>query len=587
MKKQKQQKNRQRKKKSIKWGLIALVIFCWVLPLTATCGITIYYMSDQINNQLVEKITDAMETATTLSMNELDTMIDSAHMTSYDPTIRKAYKAYERNHIEVNLYSATRSFLKNQYQNDDRLLMTMIAFNGIDDVYYVINNANRRSYSDLADYKANAHEAVKEYASTLDSRIGFYNYNGRIFMVRNLLDNRYKPYAIMIMEINKEVAFNSFSAVIWGTDCTLWLNETPVEIKGGEIAPDSMGITFDPKAEGNIFNKGMSMIYGGKKADHYHMGYAVKIDNEMLMGKLEQFQAILVSVGVMLIPLMFLVIRYFYKNVSYPLGTITEAFAQLENGKLGIRINEELNNREFQYFSKAFNKMSDRLKYQFDCLYMEELALRDAKIMALQSQINPHFLNNTLEIINWEARMAGDMRVSRMIEALSQMLDAAMDRKGRPVVRVSEEMMYVDAYFYIISERFGKRLTVKREIDESLLDCYVPRLVMQPIIENAVEHGVEPMQNGTITIKIYKDMQNLVLEVDNNGKMTPEDEERIEKLLSDDYDAAQENSSNLGIRNVHQRLRIIYGEHSGLSIKMNNFGGTAAKIIIPIEQSKQ
>lgn len=410
MKKQKQQKNRQRKKKSIKWGLIALVIFCWVLPLTATCGITIYYMSDQINNQLVEKITDAMETATTLSMNELDTMIDSAHMTSYDPTIRKAYKAYERNHIEVNLYSATRSFLKNQYQNDDRLLMTMIAFNGIDDVYYVINNANRRSYSDLADYKANAHEAVKEYASTLDSRIGFYNYNGRIFMVRNLLDNRYKPYAIMIMEINKEVAFNSFSAVIWGTDCTLWLNETPVEIKGGEIAPDSMGITFDPKAEGNIFNKGMSMIYGGKKADHYHMGYAVKIDNEMLMGKLEQFQAILVSVGVMLIPLMFLVIRYFYKNVSYPLGTITEAFAQLENGKLGIRINEELNNREFQYFSKAFNKMSDRLKYQFDCLYMEELALRDAKIMALQSQINPHFLNNTLEIINWEARMAGDMR---------------------------------------------------------------------------------------------------------------------------------------------------------------------------------
>lgn len=110
---------------------------------------------------------------------------------------------------------------------------------------------------------------------------------------------------------------------------------------------------------------------------------------------------------------------------------------------------------------------------------------------------------------------------------------------------------------------------------------------MQPIIENAVEHGVEPMQNGTITIKIYKDMQNLVLEVDNNGKMTPEDEERIEKLLSDDYDAAQENSSNLGIRNVHQRLRIIYGEHSGLSIKMNNFGGTAAKIIIPIEQSKQ
>lgn len=587
MKQQKKRQKKEHKKQSIKWGLIAIVIFCWVLPLTATSGITMYYLSDQVNNQLVEKITDAMETATTLSMNELDMMIDSAHMTSYDPSIRKAYKAYERNGIEVNLYSATRSFLKNQYQNDDRLLMTMLAFDGVDDVYYVINNANRRSYSDLADYKANAHEAVKKYAATLDSDIGFYNYNGRIFMVRNVLDNRYKPYAIMIMEINKEVVFNSFSVVSWGTDCTLWLNETPLVIKGEAISPDSAGVTFSPKAVGNIFNKELSMIYGGKKADHYHMGYAVKIDDKTLMAKLQQFQTILITMAVLLVPLMFLVIRYFYKNVSYPLGTITEAFAQLENGKLGIRINEELNNREFQYFSKAFNKMSDRLKYQFDCLYMEELALRDAKIMALQSQINPHFLNNTLEIINWEARMSGDMRVSHMIEALSQMLDAAMDRKGRPVVRVSEEMMYVDSYFYIISERFGKRLSVKREIDESLLDCYVPRLVMQPIIENAVEHGVEPMQNGTIVIKIYEELQNLVLEVDNNGKMTPEDEKRIEKLLSDDYDAAQENSSNLGIRNVHQRLRIIYGERAGLSIKMNNFGGTSAKIIIPIEQSKQ
>ena len=132
--------------------------------------------------------------------------------------------------------------------------------------------------------------------------------------------------------------------------------------------------------------------------------------------------------------------------------------------------------------------MSARLQTQFDCLYQEELARRDAQIKALQAHINPHFLNNTLESINWQARMSGDVKASRMIEALSTVLDAALDRKGMPEVPLSEEMRYVNAYLYIVTQRFGERLKVDIDLPGALMGCRVPRLILQPVIENAVEH---------------------------------------------------------------------------------------------------
>ena len=144
--------------------------------------------------------------------------------------------------------------------------------------------------------------------------------------------------------------------------------------------------------------------------------------------------------------------------------------------------------------------MSGRLKYQFDHIYEEELALKDARIMALQSHINPHFMNNTLEIINWEARLAGNDKVSEMISSLGTLLDAALDRKKQPEVPLKEELTYVKAYLFIMKERFGKRLEVTLEIPEELYQEKVPRLILQPVIENAIAHGVQVQGTGKVRI---------------------------------------------------------------------------------------
>lgn len=174
------------------------------------------------------------------------------------------------------------------------------------------------------------------------------------------------------------------------------------------------------------------------------------------------------------LPLVFIIYNFLNKRVNRPVQDLIKVFDVVRAGEYGTQIENMANSEEFYHMEESFNYMSSQLKQQFDKIYMEEIALRDAKIMALQSQINPHFLNNTLEIINWEARLNGNMRVSQMIEALSTMLEATMNRKAGSLQYCGGEMEYVDAYLYIITQRYGEKFTCRKEIDESLLNYKNP-----------------------------------------------------------------------------------------------------------------
>ena len=174
------------------------------------------------------------------------------------------------------------------------------------------------------------------------------------------------------------------------------------------------------------------------------------------------------------------------RRISYD-KTVQQKYEQYQRGELS-------------YTAIGFVQNQGRLKYQFDHIYEEELDLKDARIMALQSHINPHFMNNTLEIINWEARLAGNDKVSEMISSLGTLLDAALDRKKQPEVPLKEELTYVKAYLFIMKERFGKRLEVTLEIPEELYQEKVPRLIPQPVIENAIAHGVQVQGTGKVRI---------------------------------------------------------------------------------------
>jgi two-component system sensor histidine kinase YesM len=270
------------------------------------------------------------------------------------------------------------------------------------------------------------------------------------------------------------------------------------------------------------------------------------------------------------------------------MGVMVDAAGQLEKGDIGMQIEgRTMPNLEFEVLKTSFNQMSSEIKYLFDYAYSEKLARKDAKIIALQSQINPHFLNNTLEMMNWQARMSGDVTVSKMIEALGTLLNYSMSRENKKMINLAEELRCVDAYCYIISMRFGKRLKIEKEIDTELLQLPVPQLILQPLIENAVVHGVETVKSGTIWIKVYQQEKNAILQIVNTGKeMTKEDIERIDDILNGKYLQSQEDTGKheaLGIHNVNERIKLIYGEDYGLTIRPLNEEETASTITLPLE----
>lgn len=561
---------------SLKWELVGTFLACWILPVLIIVAVLGCYISGNIDQQQADMMTAGVENAVKLVNSRLDAAIASSRNASYYAEISHAHREYMVTGDQVARYEAVKTFLDLQYKYDDKFLAATLFFcDDPDSLCYTrsgLSAGRGGHYSDI-------HGLVKELYPAIGTRVEFIESDGRLYLVRNLVDagRRFEPYAVLVLELDTFSVFESLNNLPWRMGAAVRLNDANLVLAGDPIPAwldlSSLTGSVTTCEQGDLF-----YVYAGEKRPDYYFSYSVELDRMQGMEEFSRFRSMLLAVLALALPLLAVTIQFIYRNITRPIDRLITATRHIKGGDLGYLAPPEEANREFHILTEAFNSMSGKLKEQFERIYSEELALRDARIMALQSQINPHFLNNTLEIINWEARLSGNVKVSRMIESLSTMLDAAMDRKGKPEVRLAEEMIYVDAYLYIISERLGKRLTVEKEIDASQMDCMVPRLILQPIIENAVEHG--EARQRRIVIRAFREEESLLLEIENDGVLSREDQRHIALLLSDKYDARDENSSSLGIHNVHQRLRILYGPGSGLEIRDNGKGTVTARLTI-------
>lgn len=587
-----------KKSKSLKGSLVRLVLLCWILPVILITMLTITTVVRSINKQVVKNASTMVSSAKQVCMERINFAVDSARYVTYNTTIKRSYNSFKKNNDYVELYQNIDTFLVGNYKFDNKFMLTLVQFLESDeeisgDVFYTFNEAlfpssksetGREAYGTFVESDS---KAAMEFAKTLDTYVGFLNCDGRLYIVRNLYLDYSEPKAVLVMRLNTSDWFDAMTNTSWSKNVTLALNGESLVVTGEKM--DLNAIVGEYQENGN--KETNSVNYNGElyfcdeiQTNDYTFSYAVLVDDNVLLREVQYLRYLLLIISLLIIPLIAIVFRYFQKNVNEPIRNLTSGAGEIEKGNFGYQVTSDAKSAEFIHLTDTFNEMSAQLKDQFDRIYREELALRDAKIKALESQINPHFLNNTLEIINWEARLGNTANVSSMIEALSTMMNAAMNRDENPLVHLSQEMMYVDAYLYIIGERFGKRLEIKKEIDKSLLDMYVPRLILQPIIENAVEHGVSPLQQGVIIIRIRRDEENIYIEIENNGDMSEDDERKVSELLKLDNESVKTSSAHLGIRNVHERLKIIYGDKSGLSINVTNEKTVLAKITIPISQ---
>lgn len=577
-----------KRKISVKSRIIALMLLCWLLPLILMTGVNIYYIYGSQFESKISKEIDQLKFNDQVSAERLGKVVEASLNASYDGTLMQLYQRYQRRTImEHDLLASSMYYLGNRYGRDSRVKAAILWYREnpgkLNSSAY--NTSEGATYQLVQNYWNEDHEAIARISEDLGTAVRFYNNGRRLYLVRNLYSPDYENAAVLVLLVNENNCFENYSIFPEGTSVTLHVDDCSFSLIGDEVTEEETGLTEMGGSSGYIWENGVLRLYHDMSVEGHRMVSLVRFDNSSSFTLFYGYKAILIGMALCLIPLLAILLLVFYRHVTKPIQVMMEGAEEIEKGNLGYQLEYEPGSTEFQYLAESFNKMSERLKYQFDHIYEEELALRDARIMALQSHINPHFMNNTLEIINWEARLSGNQKVSQMIEALATLMDAGIDRKKQPEVLLSEEMIYVNAYLYIISERLGKRLTIKKELPEEIMQYKVPRLILQPVIENSIEHGVVKKGQGTVVLSGYKEGRFLYLEIVNEAVLTKEDEAKIERLLDVNYDTSKESSGSLGIANVNQRLKILYGEPCGLSMEKIDEEHVRARLTILVERS--
>ena len=549
---------------SLQLGLMTTIVICWLVPILIIVTLGGMLFGDNYHRSVRQEIDASADYALRQVHQQLKDAIRDSKTISYDGIVRSAYRSYQQDGDSAALYRSISDYLSLSFSRAESYKAVFISFwDKTVDVDVYLLSSGTAGYEFLQACR-DCEPFVLQRMADADTDICFLLLEGNLYMARNLLDSHFEPYASVVMVLEPSVVFQPLHSVPRIHDLRLEIDDTVFCMdEGNSLVPAQSGqedIRYEAEADGHRF------------------AFTAELEKYDLWGENPWLPRAACAVALMVLPLLVVVIALFRHHVSQPMQTLVSANLLVQSGQRGYQIDRRPPNREFEKLYSHFNAMSAELKCQFDRSYQEQQAAQRAQIKALQSQINPHFLNNTLEIINWEARIAENDRVSAMIEALSTMLGAALDRDGRTQITLKEELGYVEAYLYIIRERLGEGFRVHQQIDQSLLERLIPRLILQPIVENAVEHDITTRRGGSLWVRAYRQEERMVLEVEHDGQMTEEDRQNIRRLLSGEA----EDGGQVGLRNVHQRLKLIYGPEGTLSVEQTPEGTILARISFPM-----
>ncbi|MGI6778881.1 MAG: sensor histidine kinase [Acetivibrionales bacterium] len=236
-------------------------------------------------------------------------------------------------------------------------------------------------------------------------------------------------------------------------------------------------------------------------------------------------------------------------------------------------------NDEIGVLHNQFDKMVQKIQQLIEENYVIEILAKDARIKALENQINPHFLYNTLESINWRAKAIGEKEISVMIEALGALLRITLSQK-ETTTTLEHELQIVRNYIAIQQIRFEDRLSYEEDIDENLLEIELPQLTIQPLVENAINYVLEEIvESCCIKIEATSNEKLVVIRVINNGSQF--EENILQKLQNGEI---KPHGFGIGLLNIHRRLQLIFGTDYGLVLYNSDENHAVAQINIPRRQ---
>jgi len=369
-------------------------------------------------------------------------------------------------------------------------------------------------------------------------------------------------------EQNKSVyLLNEKNQIISATDKSL-LNLPFTEAIGPKLSVNQEVVTIDGDPNLLVYN---TMQNGWKTVS------LTPIDEIMLSSRQTAMQIVVIAIFSLVLSILMIIV--IAKYLSRRLRKLNRQAAQVELGNFTL-LPADSSRDEIGQLSTAFNQMSTRLKDLIDKLYIKEIAKRDAELYAWQSQINPHFLYNTLSGISSLAIQKGNIEVSEIVNRLARFYQTSLNM-GRQYISLEKEITLTKHYLAIQHMRFDDSFMEHWEIDESLLTHETLKLLLQPFVENAINHAIyDDHKCLEIYIRVYQSMHDgvpaLLLEVEDDG--CGMSSKQVETLLS------PESKTGYGIKNVHERVQLAYGQNYGVTIHSQAGLGTKITIMLPLEQ---
>lgn len=265
--------------------------------------------------------------------------------------------------------------------------------------------------------------------------------------------------------------------------------------------------------------------------------------------------------------------------INAPVGRLRRRMDQIARGDFSADPKIEWDN-ELGDVGRGINKLSLNVSALMETRIADEKKKKDLEYRMLQSQVNPHFLYNTLNSIKWMATIQNATGIAEMTTSLSRLLKS-IAKGSQKVIPLRDELSLLDDYFLIQQYRYGGSITLRKELDDGVSDNAIPRFTLQPLLENAIFHGIEP-KGGAGTIRIItrlRDENTVEIMIEDDG--VGMDEGAIQKIFSGENDAPSGMFQQIGILNVHKRIQYEFGEQYGLTITSNPGEFTRTAIFLP------
>lgn len=398
--------------------------------------------------------------------------------------------------------------------------------------------------------------------------------HGRISLLRRVVDVRefdgvFNELALMRLTFNLSDLFQSVDSGKIGEGSSIYImnNENEIVFSSGTAIPDDPDQADADHFDGHLVIK--------EQLPHLSWQLVALVPTAIIERDVNQVRWVTIIVGLSCL-IVFTLIGYFLsKFFSKRVGKIVSVLSAFRVGDFHKRMNYR-GNDEFAMIAQALNDMGQDTEALIEEVYLTKIEKKEAELESLQSQINPHFLYNTLSSISSLAKFGEIKKLNRMVIDLSSFYRLTLNN-GKMVISLRDELAQVQAYINIQRTKYGDQMQVLYDIDLDALRYDTIKLIMQPIIENVFEHAWT--ENGVrIKVSIQKERDHIIIKVIDDGNGIHPD------TIRQIYDPLDQLNVGIGIRNVDQRIKLHYGKPFGVSIYSRLGIGTTVSIVLPIAQ---